>query len=78
MRAYQITCFVLSLGLLLAAARGHAQAPPSEYQLKGAYLYNFAKFIEWPPKAFEDGKVPFIIGVLGDNPFGGDLEPMVA
>ena len=23
-------------------------APPSEYQVKAAFLYNFAKFVEWP------------------------------
>lgn len=71
--------FVLGLGLLLAARPACAQSPaPSEYQLKAAFLYNFAKFIEWPPKAFADGKAPFIIGVLGDNPFGTDLDQVVA
>lgn len=72
------TGLVLGLGLLLAAVQGRAQAPPTEYQLKGAFLYNFAKFIEWPPKAFKEAKSPFIIGILGDNPFGSDLEPLVA
>jgi hypothetical protein len=79
MRVREITFFVLSLGLLLAAAPGHAQAPPpSEYQLKAAFLFNFAKFIDWPPEAFADDKSPLIIGILGDNPFGNDLEPTVA
>ena len=78
MSVRQITFLVLALGLL-SAAPGRAQAPaPSEYQLKAAFLYNFAKFIDWPPEAFADGKSPFIIGILGDNPFGNDLEPMVA
>ena len=79
MRVRKITFLVLSLGLLLAAAFGHAQAPPpSEYQLKAAFLFNFAKFIDWPPGAFADDKSPFTIGILGDNPFGSDLEQTVA
>ena len=76
MRLRKIIFFGLSLGLLLAAELGRAQTPPrpTEYQLKAAFLYNFAKFIDWPPEALADEKEPFIIGVLGDNPFGNDLE----
>lgn len=77
MRVRTTILFALSLGLLLAAAPGRAQAP-SIYQLKAAFLYNFAKFIDWPPEKFPDDKAPFIIGILGDNPFGADLERTVA
>jgi hypothetical protein len=53
----------------------HAQeSQPSEYQIKAAFLFNFAKFVEWPPAAFPGASSPFVIGVLGENPFGGDLE----
>src|SRR6266511_1371189 len=48
-------------------------APPSEYQLKAAFLFNFVKFVEWPPAASANAKSPIIIGILGDNPFGNDL-----
>jgi hypothetical protein len=71
--------FGLSLGLLLVAGSGHAQTPrPSEYQLKAAFLYNFAEFIDWPAEAFADGNAPFVFGILGDNPFGNELEQTVA
>src|ERR1039457_3715491 len=54
--------FGLNLWLLLAAGIAHAQAPrPSEYQLKAAFLYNFAKFfIDWPPEAFKEDTSPFV------------------
>jgi len=79
MRLRKIINFGLSLVLLLAAAPGRAQIPqPTEYQLKAAFLYNFAKFIDWPPEAFADDKAPFVFGILGDNPFGNDLEQTVA
>ena len=65
--------------LFLAAAPGLAQTPrPSEYQLKAAFLYNFAKFIDWPSDAPSDNSSPFVIGILGDNPFGKSLEQIVA
>ncbi|HWD17899.1 MAG TPA: YfiR family protein [Verrucomicrobiae bacterium] len=47
---------------------------PTEYQIKAAFLFNFAKFVEWPPAALGSDTAPMIIGVLGDNPFHNDLE----
>ena len=75
----KILIFGLNLVLLLPAAPGRAQSSqPTEYQLKAAFLYNFAQFIDWPPEAFADDKTPFVFGILGDNPFGSDLERIVA
>jgi hypothetical protein len=49
----------------------------SEYRLKAAFIYNFAKFVEWPPESFLDGTSPMVIGILGDNKFGNELEQTV-
>ncbi|HTD66980.1 MAG TPA: YfiR family protein [Candidatus Limnocylindria bacterium] len=70
------TIFILAVGLLLMSGSNRAQdAPqPSEYQVKAAFIFNFAKFVEWPPASFADGKAPLCIGVMGENPFGSDLE----
>jgi hypothetical protein len=66
----------LMLGLLtLAPARGSAQS--KEYQVKAAFLFNFARFIDWPPSAFTNASQPFQIGILGDNPFGTALNDLV-
>jgi hypothetical protein len=65
---------LILLWLLLVSGYGRAQAPqPTEYQVKAAYLFNFAKFVEWPQKAFAQPTSPLVIGVLGENLFGGDL-----
>ena len=68
-------------GLLLASLASlpaHAQtAPFREYEVKAAFLFNFAQFIEWPAKAFPNATAPFVIGVLGDDPFGHVLSQMV-
>ena len=52
--------------------------PPGEYEVKAAFLYNFAKFVEWPQGAFADADSPLIIGVLGEDPFGEVLDRTVA
>jgi len=75
MRLRKFIFYGLSGLLFLAATPGLAQTPrPSEYQLKAAFLYNFAKFIDWP----SDDSSTFVIGILGDNPFGKSLEQVVA
>ncbi len=62
--------------VLLAFAGGHARAQdstPSEYQVKAAFIWNFAKFIDWPPPSFSSPDGPLTIGVLGDNPLSETL-----
>lgn len=51
---------------------------PSEYLVKAAFLYNFAKFVEWPPDAFPDPTSPFIFGIVGDDPFDDELNAMIS
>jgi len=48
--------------------------PPSDYQLKAAFLFNFAKFIDWPGSSFASPQSPFAICVLGQDPFGSVLD----
>jgi hypothetical protein len=52
--------------------------PPGEYEVKAAFLFNFAKFVEWPPDAFSGPDSPLVIGVIGEDPFGETLERTVA
>lgn len=54
----------------------HAQTAPS-YQVKAAFLYNFSQFAEWPPAAFNSRDAPFVIGILGHDPFGAYLDEIV-
>jgi hypothetical protein len=49
----------------------------TEYQVKAAFLFNFTKFVEWPGTAFADPRSPIVLGVLGDDPFGGSLSLIV-
>jgi hypothetical protein len=50
--------------------------PP--YQLKAAYLFNFAKLTTWPTNSFLSPAAPIRIAVLGQNPFGLFLSETIA
>ncbi|HTV40411.1 MAG TPA: YfiR family protein [Candidatus Sulfotelmatobacter sp.] len=50
---------------------------PTEYQIKAAFIYNFARFVDWPTQAFTDASSPLIIGVLGKNDFGSSLKETI-
>jgi hypothetical protein len=41
---------------------------PGEYQLKAAFLFNFAKFIEWPSDHSSDHPDNIIFTIVGDDP----------
>ncbi|UCF90634.1 MAG: YfiR family protein [Desulfobacterales bacterium] len=47
---------------------------PREYIVKAAFLYNFAKFVEWPADAFAEIRSPIVLGMLGEDPFGSALD----
>lgn len=62
------------------AANPEPAAPPTispEYQVKAVFLFDFAQFAEWPAKAFASPSAPFVIGILGDDPFGPYLDDLV-
>ena len=48
-----------------------------EYQVKAAFLYNFFQFVKWPPESFPQPQTPLVIGIIGDDPFGGSLDQIV-
>jgi hypothetical protein len=48
---------------------------PTQSEIEAAYLYNFGKFVHWPPNQQTQ---PLNICVLGKDPFGGELEKIVA
>jgi hypothetical protein len=56
-----------------------AQQPKvSEYQVKATYLYNFGRFVQWPPNATATKGDSFSICVLGQDPFGPTLDATLA
>jgi YfiR/HmsC-like len=49
----------------------------TEYQVKAAFLFNFAKFVEWPAEAFPGADAPLQICLLGQDPFGHEFEEVI-
>jgi len=47
-----------------------------EAKVKAACLFNFAKFIQWPPSTFPDPSAPFRLCIVGVDPFGTLLEAL--
>ncbi len=73
--------FVLLIALLLilpfAGSAKSAEMP--EYTLKAIFLERFARFVEWPDGTIQnDASRPFIITVIGSNPFNSTLDHLYA
>jgi len=71
-----VSCLILWCGLLTSTGSLKASQPETvdEYRVKAVFLYNFAKFVEWPSYLGSD---TICIGVLGDDPFGDLLNQIV-
>ncbi len=70
------TGLILLSAFLLFSPAVNASAPedaPTEYQVKAAFMYNFLKFIQWPPEYFSE-RDTFMICIFGRDPFGKDIE----
>ena len=63
---------LLLLAALAPASAGAAdgRSEYTEYQVKAAFLYNFAKFVKWPDGPGSGGPRPLVITVFGEDPFG--------
>ena len=46
--------------------------------MKAAYLYNFGRFVGWPPDVPSSQASDFAICVLGHDPFGAALDATIA
>jgi YfiR/HmsC-like len=64
----RIGLLALAACLLLGPDAGaQASGPALEDQVKAAFLYNFAKFVDWPEERALPPDRAFVIGVLGDS-----------
>jgi YfiR/HmsC-like len=81
-----ITGMLAGIASLLPASEVRVEAglaalpesnPSVEYQVKAAFLFNFAKFVDWPPEAFPSEKAPITFCVFRQDPFGGVLDETI-
>lgn len=65
---------ILVSAMLLAGALQSAPSAPTEYEVKAAFLLNFARFVEWPG---ESRPGPIRLCIVGRDPFGAALDQVV-
>lgn len=70
------TCLLLSDSFSAEAQQPELTAPEvqKEYTVKAVLLYGFGRFVEWPNTAFTTPTAPFVIGILGEDSFGGAID----
>ncbi|HTZ74541.1 MAG TPA: YfiR family protein [Candidatus Aquilonibacter sp.] len=74
----RVSSGLLALLCICGAAARAQSNQAAEYQLKAAFLFDFAKFIDWPPSAFAGAQSPFTICIIGRDPFGSFFDEYVA
>lgn len=75
-RALRLLALVLLLSFSVPAAVFSEPDQSTEYQVKAAFIFQFAKFVEWPPEAAGRASNTFTICVLGKSPFGRSLHSL--
>jgi hypothetical protein len=79
LKKYRLLSAMLGFSLLVANVPAAERARVArETDLKAVFVLNFARFVEWPPDALADPGVPFVIGIIGEDPFGANLDGIVA
>jgi hypothetical protein len=54
-------------------------AEPTEYELKAVFLFRFATpYVKWPATAFSSKTAPFVITIVGKDPFGKSIDDLLA
>lgn len=65
------------LGCCLAfgiSASASVSAAPEEAEIKAAFVYNFAKFVEWPPESFSRADLPLELCINGHDAVETELR----
>jgi hypothetical protein len=75
-RAAAWVCIVSAVVLAFTTCIASAQQAARETDVKAALLFNFSQFIEWPDSVPAPNQ-PFVIAILGDDPFGKTLDELV-
>ncbi|HEY1464170.1 MAG TPA: YfiR family protein [Terriglobales bacterium] len=76
---HRLWIVVLATVWMIAVPGMQAQSSKvSDYDVKAAYLFNFGRFVEWPADAATDKRSAFTFCILGPDPFGPNLDRLLA
>jgi hypothetical protein len=71
MAVVALAALLCVISVRCAAGQGNAS---SEYEVKAAFLFHFAQFVDWPPEVFKDAGSPLTYCIAGGDPFHGGLD----
>ncbi len=54
-----------------------AVAEVTEYTLKAQFVERFTRYVKWPDTAMPEKTTPFVVAVVGKDPFGKSLEELL-
>ena len=77
MRCARFCCSLLLLSCLSTLCQTQDKAAFTPYDVEAAYLYNFGKFVQWPPAPGSNSQT-FSICILGEDNFGKKLDDTIA
>jgi hypothetical protein len=75
--ALVVSSFRGGLGDVYLCASGAELQQSKEYKLKAALIARLIQYVKWPKNRFITPKDPFVVGVLGKDPFGKDLPKCI-
>ena len=70
---FPLLFFLILVGLICQLGISRAETT-GEYQVKAAFFYHFANFVDWPDSTFTATKGHLRICVMGQDPFGPILD----
>src|ERR1700678_991606 len=74
-RIRRASCFIAVCWLFAGVPKAlYPNGEGVEYPVKLVFLYNFTKFIEWPPGSYRSAGAPLAICIVGHDPFNRDIE----
>lgn len=74
MRRGLITLGIVLMLCMWTTTSSGLDAGFEEYRVKGAFLFNFLKYVEWTQSPVQDSLAPLIIVIYGEDPFGSQLD----
>jgi hypothetical protein len=73
-----VSPLIYLFGLLIGPAHcAGAEVDMTESKVKALFLFNFTKYVNWPPAVFHATNGPIIIGLIGEDRLGDALEKLV-
>ena len=79
LRGWRLRLLLAGAALVAGPAATAVAAEPAarEYDIKAAFILSFTRFVDWPEPALGSTNAPFVIGILGTDPFGSFLDDLV-